>query len=349
MTFLKNEHNYPIRYWVKMSAGFSLCLVSVLIMDSLQSNQGGFWLSTVIVFFGLFMVIVGNLFLHIYLDVTDPIKSPFWVKILAYLITFGICIVMLLLSHKLGILSPEESNIITSSPLNFVLLGGFRAAVLNVIVLLWLYFVLSDHVKNALELDRSNLDKLKERAENQMLRQQVQPHFIFNALSSLKALIKKDSDAAESYLLQLSDYLRESFSRSEDGLASVEQELKLCENYLEMQRVRFKEAIQYEVFIPEEALTGNLPVFSLQPLVDNAIKHNLYSLENPLIIHIHEKDGWIVVKNNYCPRKSASDETNNYGLNNLQERFSYYLKDSVLIHQVDNCFQVHLKILGSCE
>ncbi len=345
MGFFRNQHQYPVKYWVKSSAIFTLSIVSILIIDSVYKDQGRFWLNTTIAFFGLFSIIVCNLILHIHFDVKDPIKSPIKVKVCGYLLTFGLCLLMLAFSAHLDMLTHEECRIIEGSPVNFFLLSGFRAAILDLIVLLWLYFLMNDYFKNQLELERSKLDKLKERAVNQMLRQQVQPHFLFNALSSLKSLIKKDSVMAESYLLQLSDYLRGSFITSDDGLATVKQELKLCEDYLSMQKIRFKEAIQYTIAVSEEVWKEHLPIFSLQPLVDNALKHNHYTLENPLHIEILEDAGWIVVRNNVCLRKSSSEDTNNYGLNNLKERFSYYLKDSVIIREEGPCFEVHVKII----
>ncbi|TDS16102.1 sensor histidine kinase [Sphingobacterium paludis] len=345
MGFLQNKNRYPLKYWIKRSAVFSICIVSILIVDSLYKDQGRFWLSTAVAFIVFFGVILCNLFAHIHFDVKDPIKSPFKVKLLGYIMTFGICLFSIILSKEIGTISPEENKIIQSSPINFFLLTAFHAAVLDFIVLLWLYFLMTDYFKNQLELERSKLDKLKERAINQMLRQQVQPHFLFNALSSLKSLIKKDTNMAESYLLQLSDYLRGSFLTSDDGLATVKQELKLCEDYLSMQKIRFREAIQYTITVSDDVFKAHLPIFSLQPLVDNALKHNHYTIENPLHIDIIQDDGWIIVRNNVCLRKSATEDTNNYGLNNLKERFSYYLKDSVIIREKPSCFEVYVKII----
>lgn len=346
MGFIRNRHRYPLKCWTQRSVVFSLCILSISIIDALlYREQANFWLNTCIGFLGFFGIIIGNLVLHIHFDVKDPIKSPAKVKLLSFFLTFGICFGLVAFFSYLGILTAEEYKIITGSPFNLFLLAGFRAAILNFIVLLWLYFLMNDYFKNQLELERSKLDKLKERAVNQMLRQQVQPHFLFNALSSLKSLIKKDSTMAESYLLQLSDYLRGSFMTSDDGLATVEQELKLCEGYLAMQKIRFKDAIRFDIQVSESSYKNLLPIFSLQPLVDNALKHNFYTIEHPLQISIQEKDGWIMVSNNVCLRKTSAADNNNYGLNNLKERFSYYLKDSVIIQENGPTFEVRVKII----
>lgn len=346
MGFIRNQHRYPLKLWIKRSVIFSLCIVSISIIDAmLYQDQANFWMNTCAGFLAFFGIIIGNLFLHVHFDVKDPIKSPFKVKLLSFVFTFTVSLGLIICFSQLGILSPQEREILTGSPFNFLLLAGFRAAILNFIVLLWLYFLMTDYFKNQLELERSKLDKLKERAINQMLRQQVQPHFLFNALSSLKSLIKKDSIMAESYLLQLSDYLRGSFMTSDDGLATVNQELKLCADYLSMQKIRFKEAIQFDIQVPEDVCDDLLPIFSLQPLVDNALKHNIYTMEQPLYITIKEDKGWIIVTNNICPRNISQENNNNYGLNNLKERFSYYLEDSIIIKENNLTFEVRVKMI----
>ncbi|TJY60120.1 hypothetical protein FAZ19_22980 [Sphingobacterium alkalisoli] len=345
MSFNCNKTNYPLKDWIKRSLVFSICIVSILAIDVMYKDQSVFWWNILVAFLCFFGIIVFNLVLHIQFKVKDPIKSPVYVKVLSFLSTLGICALTICVTSRLGVMTIEERRILDSSTFGFLLLLFVRAAILNFIVQLWLYFVMNDYFRNQLELERSKLDKLNERAINQMLRQQVQPHFLFNALSSLKSLIKKDSTMAESYLLQLSDYLRASFTTSEDGLATVKQELQLCEDYLNMQKIRFNDAISYTIHVSESVLQDNLPIFSLQPLVDNALKHNQYTVEHPLRIEVLHQDGWIIVRNNVCPRKTSHEDNNNYGLNNLKERFSYYLKESVLIHDHGTSFEVHVKII----
>src|SRR5690606_32736116 len=89
------------------------------------------------------------------------------VKIFGFFVTFTVCLCMLALFYCLGTLSPEENKIIAGSLFNFLFLSAFRAAIIDFIVLLWLYFLMTDYFKNQLELERSKLDKLKERAVNQ--------------------------------------------------------------------------------------------------------------------------------------------------------------------------------------
>jgi len=97
-------------------------------------------------------------------------------------------------------------------------------------------FILLQHLKTQAELEVSRLRSANAETTNQLLRQQVQPHFLFNALNVLKSLIKQNPKTAETYLLRLSDFLRMSFSQNEKGVATVREEVKLCRDYLEMQK-----------------------------------------------------------------------------------------------------------------
>ena len=99
------------------------------------------------------------------------------------------------------------------------------------------------------------------------LKQQIHPHFLFNSLNTLKALINKSPDDAEDYLIKLSDFLRVTVSTEYDNIVKIKDELKLCLDYLEMQKIRYGEALQFHIDIPEKIVqTGFVPVFSLQLL-----------------------------------------------------------------------------------
>src|SRR5690554_5962416 len=200
-------------------------------------------------------------------------------------------------------------------------------------------FILLNHLKTQTELELSYLRSANAETTNQLLRQQVQPHFLFNALNVLKSLIKQNPKTAEAYLLRLSDFLRMSFSQNKKGVATVREEVKLCFDYLEMQKMRFGEALEYTFDVPDHYLDGILPFFSLQPLAENAIKHNELTDENPLYIRINVKDGVIKVENNLQRRSSVEDSTGN-GLSNLSERYRLLSGEQIHIQDDGSLFSV---------
>ncbi|HEX7153159.1 MAG TPA: sensor histidine kinase [Thermoanaerobaculia bacterium] len=118
------------------------------------------------------------------------------------------------------------------------------------------------------------LSKLSMEAELRALRAQIQPHFLFNALNTIGSLIRSSPDKAFDTLLRLTALLR-GVLRSSGPIATLEDEMKLIESYLEVERARFEERLRVEVAIPRTLLPATIPTLLLQPLVENAIKHGI--------------------------------------------------------------------------
>lgn len=207
-------------------------------------------------------------------------------------------------------------------------------------------FTLTQFEKNQVELELLKLKSKNSETITQLLKQQIKPHFLFNALNTLKSLIKKKPDTAEEYLLRLSDFLRASFANNTSGMSSISEELKICTNYMEMQKIRFGDAIHFQVNLTKEDLDPDkeIPIFSLQPLLENAIKHNAATIENPLFLTISKENSYITVTNNLQFKKSIENSTGS-GLANLRERYKIISGDEVIIRIEAGYFNVSIKIL----
>src|SRR5699024_423310 len=184
-------------------------------------------------------------------------------------------------------LVPSNQNTLELDTMPFpilILYFLYISLILNSFVFLIQNFLLHQFEKNRIEMKLLQLQAINTETRNQLLQQQIQPHFLFNALNILKSLIRRYPETAEAYLVRLSDFLRVSVSGNKTGLATVREELKLCEDYMEMQKIRFGNAICYDVTVKEEddCMSRYLPFFSLQPLLENAIKHNELTERNPL-------------------------------------------------------------------
>src|SRR5690606_32763171 len=139
------------------------------------------------------------------------------------------------------------------------------------------------------------------------------------------------------------DFLRASVNQNKKILVPLAEELKICHDYMEMQKIRFGDALRYRVNIGDTDC-GYLPVFSLQHLLENAIKHNELTNAFPLEIEISDTDGWMEVKNNLQAKRSLSESTGN-GLSNLSERYRILSGDSVQIIENRDNFIVKIRIL----
>jgi sensor histidine kinase YesM len=159
--------------------------------------------------------------------------------------------------------------------------------------------MLIDTRETKLQLENENNQLKISQLEAQLaqLKNQINPHFLFNALSSLKSLMKRNPEIAEGYLMKLSNFLRISINQNKD-LVLLEEELQLCNDYIDLQKMRFQEGIKYSVDIDKNALRYRIPFFALQSLLENAIKHNAISAVSPLHIRVKVKDNWVEVSNN---------------------------------------------------
>ncbi|HWB28023.1 MAG TPA: histidine kinase [Chitinophagaceae bacterium] len=216
---------------------------------------------------------------------------------------------------------------------------------INTVVLILQDLVLVRKKNEDIEHENLQLRMKNMEAINQQLKHQVQPHFLFNSLSTLKALIKTDAAKAEEYLVKLSDFLRYSVSSGRVNMVKVKEELKLCIDYLQMQQIRFGGALQFAINVPGDIQqAGQVPIFSLQVLIENAIKHNTFTVPSPLVITVDYRDGWIEVSNNLQPL-AAAQEAGGIGLANLAERYKMLAAEDIVIKNTGDTFLVRIKVL----
>ena len=180
-------------------------------------------------------------------------------------------------------------------------------------------------------------------AQKQVLMQQLNPHFLFNALSVLKSLIKEDADVAEDYSIKLSDFLRYSVESHKTELVRLSDELKFVKDYIELQKVRFENAFNFTLHIPNDKLNDKIPVFALQTLIENAFKHNYFTEKKPLNIHISYENEKIVVSNNKLLNKMA--EKTETGLTNLNRRYELITGKVIEVIETEEAFCVKIPLI----
>jgi LytS/YehU family sensor histidine kinase len=200
--------------------------------------------------------------------------------------------------------------------------------------------------KQKIEAENTQLRMFNLEAKHSQLKQQLHPHFLFNSLSNLRSLIKRSPAQAEDYLEKLSRLLRLSIQSNLQTMVSVQEEIELTENYLDLQRLRFGEALQFFIEMPLDMKKfGKVPVYSIQLLVENAIKHNRITAGQPLKIHVTGDliQRTITVENNFQP-KPHLEEGSGVGLNNLKERYRLLNNDDIRVVRSPDKFIVTIKV-----
>jgi hypothetical protein len=180
-------------------------------------------------------------------------------------------------------------------------------------------------------------------AKYETLKNQVNPHFLFNSFNALTNLVHEDPDKAVKFIKQLSDVYRYVLDTREKEVVSMSEELRFLDAYLYLQRIRFGDKLNVEM-----TLTRNdRPVapLALQMLLENAIKHNIVSDAEPLTIRVFEKEGYLVVQNNLQRKTSVGDDSAHVGLENIVRRYEFLSDRKVEIVENEKYFIVRLPLL----
>lgn len=196
--------------------------------------------------------------------------------------------------------------------------------------------------KAAIEAEQLKTERFAQ--QYQSLKDQLNPHFLFNSLNVLSNLVYDNPDTAAGFIRQLSQIYRYVLDVQHEELVSVRWELEFAENYLALQKIRFEEGLQFNITV-EKNTAGYLPPLSLQLLLENAIKHNEASRAKPLMITISLQDESLVVTNNLQPRKSISEESTGIGLANIEKRYALLSTENMVIRDTDGYFEVKLPVL----
>ncbi len=229
------------------------------------------------------------------------------------------------------------------SPADFILYSIASTLALNTIILIIINSELLRESKSLADFEIQSLKLANLEAQKQALIQQLQPHFLFNALSVLKSLIHDNPNKAEEYTLSLSEFLRYSVHSNQNELVTLEKEWQFTLDYLHLQKVRFGNALKWECNFSELDKSKFLPVLALQTLVENAIKHNNLTEQKPLEILIGTKDRMIYVKNKKSPKKLLVKS--GIGLNNLKTRYELIVPNGIEIIESEDEFIVLLKLI----
>lgn len=164
------------------------------------------------------------------------------------------------------------------------------------------------------------LEKENMTAKYEALKNQINPHFLFNSLNTVSALIHEDPIKAEEFIDEFSKIYRFLLEHQDKNFHQLKCELEFVKSFLMLQQIRFGKNLTYSIDLDEGKLNQMIPTLSLQLLVENAIKHNEVSEERPLAIVISEEQGMVVVKNSLQPRAESLNSTG-VGINNLTARY----------------------------
>jgi len=231
-----------------------------------------------------------------------------------------------------------------------ILLGLFYYS----IIVLFYYLVKSYHDLQNRSVNESRLETEIKEAELNMLKNQINPHFIFNSLNSISALTLKRPEDARDMIVKLSDFLRYSLGNEDHSKSSLEDELNNIRLYMEIEKVRFGEKLNFKQEIDPKALKWRMPNMILQPLMENAVKYGVYESINIALVELMAKvegDRLVVSISNSFEPHTVPLKGKGIGLKNVGNRLEliYNFDDLLRVQKLENQFIATLSIPKSVQ
>ena len=189
------------------------------------------------------------------------------------------------------------------------------------------------------KLLRENLE-----ARVEVLRNQLNPHFLFNNLNVLSSLVFVDPVLADKFIIEFSKVYRYALSIQDKNLVNIEEELRFLESYLYLIKQRFHNGLNVNIEVSPESLSDLIPPMTMQVLMENVIQHNQISESRPLNVSIFSHDGKLHIRNEIKEKKDVI-ESSGIGLNNIFERFKLISKQSPIVSRDDKYFEVSIPLI----
>lgn len=176
------------------------------------------------------------------------------------------------------------------------------------------------------------------------LKNQLNPHMLFNSLNTLRSLIRETPDKAQDYLQELSRVLRYTLQENECQSVTLQEEMEFVDAYLFLLKMRYEDNLSFDIRIEEGTMLCQLPPMSVQLLVENAVKHNEISNRHPLTIRIYSKGKRLTV-DNPIQRKLTASSGMRIGLSNLAKRYRLLFKEEIEVREDNNTFTVTIPLI----
>ncbi len=334
---------YSLLFHVVKAFGLSLVIFVFLyiFLWSNTINSSNFWF-----FFGINLLYsmslyFANSYLINYLDKILP-----WDKQPAKRLFYGVTSALVVSAIIILLINSIQVSVFTNHSvpeyLKNIKFSDFKMPIYVTVVTLLLFYSFFFYK----ELQKTKLNEAKLQAENTMskyiaLKDQIDPHFLFNNLNVLYSLIDENIINAKKFVKNLSMIYRYILENKEFELTSLDTEIDFATKYLELLKFRFEESLRFKINIKDK--DKKIVPLSTQIALENAIKHNKITDAHPLNIEIFEEDNYLIIKNN-LNLKNSSDNSLNTGIHSLNERYKFIMKKELEIIKTDKDFIIKLPI-----
>ena len=295
--------------------------------------------------FAAFLIAYPDLFVINYLKQAAPWDKKIIKRLLIQFFSAVFIAVIISTSFTLfaNFLNPyqhELGNVLLNNALIFAVVNLLLMSILEGLI----FSKEGTHARQMADHLEEELSQMK----FELLKSQINPHFMFNSLNVLSGLVSSDAQKAQLFIEEFSQVYRYVLETIEHSVSTLNKELDFMRSYLYLQQIRYGENLTYAVNIPASLMNSFLPPLSLQIVLENAIKHNIANESSPLHIDIYHETSYLIVKNRIQPKFSMGKSTG-IGLKNLQKRYALISELSPSFNVESHFFIARLPLIQTKE
>lgn len=324
--------------------GIGLLISSIFLGFIISKPPHGYLHPTFFIVIATFIIIEGNLRIDALLNqriswFVNPKKRILYQFSLAFIFTVLSVILLIRIAHYYIDKGGKSPHGIFNDP---ILIPGILVTIIVLLVDIGIQFYKS--------LQETLIETEKHKAESaiaqlQNLKNQINPHFLFNNLSILSALVYKGDRKAVEFINEFSQVYRYALSNDKTELVSLNDEITFLNHYIYLLSIRFETGINFEISIENKHKELFILPMCLQMLVENVIQHNEISIQKPLTVFIFSSENSLIIENKIQLRRQK-EESSQIGLENIKRRFAHFTEEKVHISTEGNSFKVILPLIS---
>jgi two-component system, LytTR family, sensor kinase len=227
---------------------------------------------------------------------------------------------------------------------SMLMMYEFRGILINLTIYVFLFLLYTSFHAQMISIELERMRAAHIGAQFDLLKQQVNPHFLFNSLNTLKSMVDTQDLHASEFILKLSDFYRFTLENRVSDLIALSEELQILDAYLFLLKARFEDGIVIDIDLPINTSAVAIPPFTLQLLAENCIKHNVVFLEMPLHIRLYTVNGQLIIENNRQP-KLRPELSTGMGLKNINQRYLHLSGKPIIVEEDVSSFKVKLPLI----
>jgi two-component system LytT family sensor kinase len=254
----------------------------------------------------------------------------------------------LLLSVIMGILVMVilvigHQELFQISKMDAPIMFELRGVLINLIVYMFLHLLFQNYQTQQMGVELERTKAVNLGAQYELLKQQVNPHFLFNSLNTLKSMVDIQDPQSSDFILKLSDFYRFTLESRKMDLIQLREELQILNSYVYLLKARFEDGFVLENQVDQRQYDSAVPPFTLQLLIENCIKHNVVSLDKPLHIKLYTEGDFLVIENQIQLKRGVL--STGAGLDNINQRFSHLIHKEIEIEKNETIFKVKIPMI----